>query len=41
MESDLVGFYKKLTDNSLSESTVLSNMHIYEKWRDFYIKKLY
>lgn len=36
MESDLVGFYKEnLLDSALSESTILSNMHIYEKWRDF------
>ncbi len=35
-ESDLVGFYKEnLLDNAIAESTALSNMHIYEKWRDF------
>ena len=40
MESDLVGLHKeRLLDNSLSESTVLSNIHIYEKWRDYLHKK--
>jgi len=40
-ETDQVGFYKnKLLDQAMSESTVQSNMHIYEKWRDFLWDKL-
>ena len=36
-EKEIIGFYKsKLeTDLMLAETTALSNMHIYEKWRDF------
>jgi len=41
MESDLVGLYKEvLTDKSFSPSTVQSNMHVYEKWRDFLHAKI-